>query len=147
MLVATDIAARGIDVADIGHVVNFDLPHVPEDYVHRVGRTARAAASGRASTFVAPDEAPLLQAIERLMRTRVPEGRVPRDEPGFKAAVESSVSQQRDPGPRQRGHGVSSRPAGQAPGRHARSHGTGASFSGRPSRNGPSRRPAAASRW
>ena len=104
-------------------------------------------ASGRASSFVAPDEAPLLQAIERLMRTRVPEGRVPRDEPGFKAAVESSVSQQRDPGPRQRGHGVSSRPAGQAPGRHARSHGTGAAFSGRPSRNGPSRRPAAASRW
>jgi ATP-dependent RNA helicase RhlE len=147
VLVATDIAARGIDVADIGHVVNYDLPHVPEDYVHRIGRTARAAASGRASSFVAPDEAPLLQAIERLMRTRVPEGRVPRDEPGFKAAVESSVSQQRDPGPRQRGHGVSSRPAGQAPGRHARSHGTGAAFSGRPSRNGPSRRPAAASRW
>src|SRR5205823_4574180 len=48
VLVATDIAARGIDVADIGHVVNFDLPHVPEDYVHRVGRTARAEASGRA---------------------------------------------------------------------------------------------------
>ncbi len=147
VLVATDIAARGIDVADIGHVVNYDLPHVPEDYVHRIGRTARAAASGRASSFVAPDEMPLLQAIERLMRTRVPEGRVPRDEPGFKAAVESSVSQQRDPGPRQRGHGVSSRPAGQAPGRHARSHGTGAVFSGRPSRNGASRRPAAASRW
>ncbi|MGZ6096867.1 MAG: DEAD/DEAH box helicase [Myxococcaceae bacterium] len=147
VLVATDIAARGIDVADIGHVVNYDLPHVPEDYVHRIGRTARAAASGRASSFVAPDEQPLLQAIERLMRTRVPEGRVPRDEPGFKAAVESSVSQQRDPGPRQRGHGVSSRPAGQAPGRHARSHGNGAAFSGRPSRNGRSRRPVAASRW
>ena len=91
--------------------------------------------------------APLLQAIERLMRTRVPEGRVPRDEPGFRAAIESGESRQRDPGPRQRGHGVSSRPAGQAPGRHARSHGSGAVFSGRPSRNGPSRRPAAASRW
>ncbi len=60
VLVATDIAARGIDVAEIGHVVNFDLPHVPEDYVHRVGRTARAAASGRASTFSAPEERELL---------------------------------------------------------------------------------------
>jgi len=147
VLVATDIAARGIDVADIGHVVNYDLPHVPEDYVHRIGRTARAAASGRASSFVAPDEVPLLKDIERLMRTRVPEGRVPRDEPGFKAAMASSEARQRDPGPRQQGHGVSSRPAGQAPGRHARSHGTGTIFSGRPSRHGASRRPAAQTRW
>ena len=49
VLVATDIAARGIDVAEIGHVVNFDLPHVPEDYVHRIGRTARMEASGAAT--------------------------------------------------------------------------------------------------
>jgi len=147
ILVATDIAARGIDVADIGHVVNFDLPHVAEDYVHRIGRTARASASGRASSFVAPDEAPLLASIERLMRTRVPEGRVPRDEPAFKEAVEASEARQHAPGPRQPGHGVSSRPVGQAPGRHARTHGRSAVFSGGPSRKTAHRRPAAATRW
>jgi ATP-dependent RNA helicase RhlE len=149
VLVATDIAARGIDVADIGHVVNYDLPHVPEDYVHRIGRTARAAASGRASSFVAPEDAPLLQAIERLTRTRVPEGRVPRDDAAFRESVETSTSRQRDPGPRQPGHGVSSRPVGQQPGRHARSHGhaRGAVFAGGPPRRGPHRRSAAATRW
>ena len=149
VLVATDIAARGIDVADIGHVVNYDLPHVPEDYVHRIGRTARAAASGRASSFVAPEDGPLLQAIERLTRARVPEGKVPRDEPAFQSALEASVAGQRDPGPRQPGHGVSRRPAGQQPGRHARTHGQGrgAVFTGAPSRRGGQRRPAAATRW
>jgi len=147
VLVATDIAARGIDVADIGHVVNYDLPHVPEDYVHRIGRTARAAATGRASSFVAPEDAPLLQAIERLTRCKVPEGQVPRDAPEFRAAVEASAERQRHPGPRQAGHGVSSRPAGQPPGRHARSHGRGAVFSGGPPRRNAQRRPAASSRW
>jgi ATP-dependent RNA helicase RhlE len=78
VLVATDIAARGIDVAEIGHVVNFDLPHVPEDYVHRVGRTARAAASGRASSFSAPEERDLLAAIEKLTRAPIPRAEVPR---------------------------------------------------------------------
>ena len=139
VLVATDIAARGIDVADIGHVVNYDLPHVPEDYVHRIGRTARAAASGRASSFVAPEDSPLLHAIERFTRARVPEGQVPRGDAAFQAGVEVSVARQRDPGPRQPGHGVSSRPAGQQPGRHARTHGH--------SRQAAHRRPAAAGRW
>jgi len=149
VLVATDIAARGIDVADIGHVVNYDLPHVPEDYVHRIGRTARAAASGRASSFIAPEDAPLLQAIERFTRARVPEGQVPRGDAAFQASVEVSVARQRDPGPRQSGHGVSSRPPGEQPGRHARTHGhgRGAVFSGGSSRNRAQRRPAAASRW
>ena len=77
VLVATDIAARGIDVADIGHVVNFDLPHVPEDYVHRVGRTARMAASGRASSFASPEEMDMLRDIERLTRQRIPPGIAP----------------------------------------------------------------------
>jgi ATP-dependent RNA helicase RhlE len=77
VLVATDIAARGIDVADIGHVVNFDLPHVPEDYVHRIGRTARMAASGRASSFASPDEADLLRAIEKYTRAEIPRAAVP----------------------------------------------------------------------
>lgn len=66
-LIATDIAARGIDVDDISHVVNFDLPHVPEDYVHRVGRTARAGRSGDAIAFAAPEEQSQLAAIERLV--------------------------------------------------------------------------------
>ncbi|HYD43500.1 MAG TPA: DEAD/DEAH box helicase [Anaeromyxobacter sp.] len=85
VLVATDIAARGIDVADIGHVVIFDLPHVPEDYVHRVGRTARADASGRASTFCAPEEAGLLRAVERLTRVELPRAEVPRESAAFQA--------------------------------------------------------------
>src|SRR5437870_6131252 len=65
VLVATDIAARGIDVPDIAHVVNFDLPGTPEDYIHRIGRTARAEASGVASSFAAPEEQDRLRAIER----------------------------------------------------------------------------------
>jgi ATP-dependent RNA helicase RhlE len=85
VLVATDIAARGIDVEEIGHVVNFDLPHVAEDYVHRVGRTARAAASGLASAFCAPEERPLLAAIEQLVRRELPRAEVPRDSEVFVA--------------------------------------------------------------
>jgi ATP-dependent RNA helicase RhlE len=77
VLVATDIAARGIDVAEIGHVVNFDLPHVPEDYVHRIGRTARAEASGRASSFASPEEMELLRGIEKLTRAPVPRAPLP----------------------------------------------------------------------
>jgi ATP-dependent RNA helicase RhlE len=91
VLVATDIAARGIDVADIGHVVNFDLPHVPEDYVHRIGRTARAAASGRASSFTSPEEQDLLRAIERLTRASIPRAEVPRDDVSFKAELERAA--------------------------------------------------------
>jgi ATP-dependent RNA helicase RhlE len=118
VLVATDIAARGLDVAEIGHVVNYDLPHVPEDYVHRVGRTARAAASGRASSFVSPEEVPLLRDIERLTRTEVPRADVPRDSPIFKA----EAARQANPGPAQQGHHQSTRPPGQPLGRHARTH-------------------------
>ena len=66
-LIATDIAARGIDVDRISHVVNFDLPHVPEDYVHRIGRTARAGQDGDAISLVAPEERSQLVAIERLV--------------------------------------------------------------------------------
>jgi ATP-dependent RNA helicase RhlE len=87
VLVATDIAARGIDVAEIGHVVNFDLPHVPEDYVHRIGRTARMAASGRASSFASPEEADLLRGIERLTRSPIPRAELPRAAPVFLAEM------------------------------------------------------------
>src|SRR5262249_24107895 len=65
ILVATDIAARGIDVEALSHVINFDVPAVPEDYIHRVGRTARAELTGDAFTFVSPEEEGELKAIER----------------------------------------------------------------------------------
>ena len=71
-LVATDIAARGIDVDGISHVVNFDLPNEPESYVHRIGRTARAGAAGIAISLCAGDEAPYLRAIEKLIRQSIP---------------------------------------------------------------------------
>ena len=67
VLVATDVAARGIDVADVAHVVNFDMPKEAEDYVHRVGRTGRAQSHGMASTFAAPDEAHALRKMERTL--------------------------------------------------------------------------------
>jgi ATP-dependent RNA helicase RhlE len=67
VLVATDVVARGIDVADVAHVVNYDLPREAEDFVHRVGRTGRAASLGVASTFAAPDEAHALKKIERTL--------------------------------------------------------------------------------
>jgi ATP-dependent RNA helicase RhlE len=66
VLVATDIAARGIDVDGISHVINFDVPNVPEDYVHRIGRTARAEATGDAISLVAPEESQYIRDIERL---------------------------------------------------------------------------------
>ena len=72
VLIATDIAARGIDVPEITHVVNFDMPHTAEDYIHRIGRTARAEASGRASSLAAPEEHEQLRAIERHLGHPVP---------------------------------------------------------------------------
>jgi ATP-dependent RNA helicase RhlE len=72
VMVATDIAARGLDVDDISHIINYDLPNEPETYVHRIGRTARAGASGDAVSFCAADERDYLRAIERLIRKTVP---------------------------------------------------------------------------
>jgi ATP-dependent RNA helicase RhlE len=77
VLVATDIAARGIDVEELGHVVNFDVPQAPEDYIHRVGRTGRAEATGDAFTFVAPDEESDLRDIEKAIGRRLPRVTVP----------------------------------------------------------------------
>jgi superfamily II DNA/RNA helicase len=71
-LVATDIAARGIDVEGISHVVNFDLPNVPETYVHRIGRTARAGAAGTAISLCDAEEMALLRDIEKLIRRSIP---------------------------------------------------------------------------
>jgi len=71
VLVATDIAARGIDIDQLSHVVNFDLPNVPEDYVHRIGRTGRAGASGEAISLVCADEIKQLRDIERLIKRKI----------------------------------------------------------------------------
>jgi ATP-dependent RNA helicase RhlE len=77
VLVATDIAARGIDVEALSHVVNFDVPNSPEDYVHRVGRTARAEAEGDAFLFVSPEEESSVKRIERAIGQRIPRVTLP----------------------------------------------------------------------
>jgi ATP-dependent RNA helicase RhlE len=77
VLVATDIAARGIDIAELGHVVNYDVPMVPEDYVHRVGRTARAQATGDAITFVSGEEEKYFAQIERTLGKRLDRAKTP----------------------------------------------------------------------
>jgi len=76
VLVATDIAARGIDVEALGHVVNFDVPAVPDDYIHRVGRTARADLAGEAFTLVAPEDEADLARIERAVGAKIPRVRL-----------------------------------------------------------------------
>lgn len=77
VLVATDIVARGIDVEALEHVVNFDVPHLPEDYIHRVGRTARADATGEAFTLVSPEEEGDLRAIEKAIGKKLPRRTLP----------------------------------------------------------------------
>jgi ATP-dependent RNA helicase RhlE len=77
VLVATDIAQRGLDVSGISHVINYDVPQQPEDYVHRIGRTGRAAATGDAFTFMSPDEISMVRAIERTIGQQIPRISVP----------------------------------------------------------------------
>jgi ATP-dependent RNA helicase RhlE len=84
VLVATDIAARGIDIEALPHVVNYDLPHVPEDYVHRIGRTGRAGEAGEAVSLVSAEDRPLLRDIERLIGRKIEEKVVPGFAPGTK---------------------------------------------------------------
>ncbi|HEY3284540.1 MAG TPA: DEAD/DEAH box helicase [Armatimonadota bacterium] len=108
VLVATDIAARGIDVEAISHVINFDVPPVAEDYVHRVGRTARAEATGKAITFVAPDEEEAFRGIERALGSPIPRSSVPRDLPALASQIQPEVPRQ---GTRRQSTG--SRPAAQ----------------------------------
>jgi ATP-dependent RNA helicase RhlE len=85
-LVATDIAARGLDIEQLPHVVNFDLPNVPEDYVHRIGRTGRAGATGEAISLVSREEEPLLRDIERLIKRPIPRLAIANYEPAAGAA-------------------------------------------------------------
>jgi ATP-dependent RNA helicase RhlE len=77
ILVSTDVSARGIDVTDVSHVINFDVPIVYDDYVHRIGRTGRALSEGKAITFVNPAEHYHIQKIEKLIRQRIPVKKLP----------------------------------------------------------------------
>jgi ATP-dependent RNA helicase RhlE len=99
VLVATDIAARGIDVSALSHVINYDVPVTPEDYIHRVGRTARAELTGDAFTFVAPEEETDLRAIEKTLGRRLP--RITLPEFDYDGPAESLKGR----GPLARGHG------------------------------------------
>ena len=72
VLVATDIAARGLDIADVSHVINYDVPHHPEDYIHRIGRTGRAEATGDAFTLMVAEDAKHVIAIERFISQKIP---------------------------------------------------------------------------
>jgi ATP-dependent RNA helicase RhlE len=91
VLVATDIAARGIDISELSHVVNFDVPGLPEDYIHRVGRTARVEALGDALTLVSPAEEGDLRAIERAVGARIPRVTLPGFDYAMKAAERFEV--------------------------------------------------------
>ncbi|SAK40885.1 ATP-dependent RNA helicase 1 [Caballeronia pedi] len=125
VLVATDIAARGIDIDQLPHVVNFDLPNVPEDYVHRIGRTGRAGAEGEAVSLVCVDEHQLLKDIERLIKRPIPSEVIPGFEPDPNAKPEPI--QRRSQG---RGQGQ-----GQGQGRQAPRNGE-ARANGEPRREG-----------
>ncbi len=102
VLVATDIAARGLDIEELPHVVNFDLPHVAEDYVHRIGRTGRAGASGEALSLVCAEDRPLLGAIERLINKKIEIRHVE----GFEAGVPGLRYENEAPESPQRGRQV-----------------------------------------
>jgi ATP-dependent RNA helicase RhlE len=129
-LVATDIASRGLDVEDVGHVINFDLPHAPEDYVHRIGRTARAGASGRASTFVTARDEETVSTIERIIRMSLPRAEVPREDAVFLEELEEFQAGKDDAEPaksggswkepRSEGTALRRRPAREADRTHSR---------------------------
>jgi ATP-dependent RNA helicase DeaD len=127
VLIATDLASRGIDVADISHIINFDIPEDPEVYVHRVGRTARMGAAGKAFTFVGKDQGNELTRVEALINMVIPqatvEGFTPRPTPSDWTDAPPSQDASGPPKPilsrfeRPYGSGAASRePAGTAPG-------------------------------
>ncbi len=116
ILVATDIAARGIDVEGVSHVINFDLPNVPESYVHRIGRTARAGAAGQAISFCNGEEREYLRDIERLTRLKVPVAPLPSGFAAAKAEMPARLDEPRPAAPHSRGgagRGHGNRPAAQ----------------------------------
>ena len=116
VLVATDIAARGLDIDRLPHVVNYELPNVPEDYVHRIGRTARAGQEGHAVSLVCIDEQRLLRDIERLLKCEIDKEIIPGYEPDprIKAEPIKNGRSQRRNGPRA-GNGSRNKPRSGAP--------------------------------
>ena len=105
VMVATDIAARGLDIEDISHVINFDMPNTPEDYVHRIGRTARVEATGDAFTLVDRDEEPLIKDIEKVLNRTLPRITLPTFDYKKGGAPRPHEAQRRPHGPPQRHHG------------------------------------------
>ncbi|MES2274179.1 MAG: DEAD/DEAH box helicase [Chlamydiota bacterium] len=103
VLVATDIAARGLDIDELPHVVNFDLPNVPEDYVHRIGRTGRAGKEGAAVSLVCIDEHQLLKDIERLLKRDIPKVIIPGFEPDPSIKAEPIINGRSNQSGSQRG--------------------------------------------
>ena len=122
-LVATEVAARGLDIKELPQVVNYELPNVPEDYVHRIGRTGRAGALGQAVSLVSSDENGLLRDIERVLKRAIPV--LPT--PAFEAAPDAHPVSERSAGAHpgsQGSHGGSRRShSGQAPARSSAPHG------------------------
>ena len=117
VLVATDIAARGIDIDQLAHVVNYDLPNVPEDYVHRIGRTGRAGATGEAISLVCVDELKLLKDIEKLIKRELPRQVIAGFEPDLTVKPEPLQKPRQGRGGQSNGGGrnaVAPRPAGNA---------------------------------
>jgi ATP-dependent RNA helicase RhlE len=105
VLVATDIAARGIDIDQLPHVVNYDLPNIPEDYVHRIGRTGRAGATGEAVSLVCVDEHDMLKDIEKLIKQTLPREVIPGFEPDLNARAQPVQLRSGAPGHRNGGGG------------------------------------------
>ncbi len=105
VLVATDIAARGIDIDELPHVVNYELPNVPEDYVHRIGRTGRAGSEGEASSLVCIDEKKLLHDIERLIKREIAVVQIPGFEPDPRIKAEPILNGQNRGGGQRQGQG------------------------------------------
>jgi ATP-dependent RNA helicase RhlE len=117
VLVATDIAARGLDIEALPHVVNYELPNVPEDYVHRIGRTGRAGMTGTASSLVGVEEQELMEAIERLLRRPIDREVVDGFEPSFKLAAKAVTASRPKRGRGRKKDG----PTSQGSGRRSRS--------------------------
>src|SRR5215467_8638859 len=120
VLVATDIAARGLDIEQLPHVVNFELPNVPEDYVHRIGRTGRAGSPGHAVSLLSADENTYLRDIERLMKRTLPREIVPGFE-GGKTGTQADAEAPRRTAPRRaptNAHPHRSQPSRGAPHQH-----------------------------
>ncbi len=158
ILVATDIASRGIDVDDITHVVNFDVPHTAEDYVHRIGRTGRMNATGDAFTLMSPDEQKDVQIIERFLAKSIPRVMLPDfdykrrvDDKARAAGVEGSARQSRgrdegsrgshsDRGARDSSRGRPARSSGDSGPRQSSREGGGSTFGRRPARGANDRR-------